>query len=54
MSLYFAVFATYLKDNGKVYDERLRAISPMCDETKLNADQHFEFLTNILGLYNSS
>ena len=46
--------STYRRYNDRGYDERLLTISPTCDETKLNADQNFEFLTYILGLYNKS
>ena len=51
---YLAIFATFPKDNEQGYEERLLTLSPMSDEITLCANQHHEFLTYTLHLYNSS
>eukprot|EP00171_Calliarthron_tuberculosum_P003101 IDg3101t1 len=51
---YLAVFATFPLCDGEGFGTRLLTISPMGDETSLATNEHFEFLSYILGVYGKS
>ena len=51
---YLAVFASFHASNDDGYDARLLTLSPMGDECSLNAQEHYEFLTFVLNLYQKS
>lgn len=48
----FASFPSATADNG--YNLRLLAFSPMEDETRLGASEHYEFMTFVLSVFNKS
>ena len=51
---YTAVFAAFPSDNSVGYTTRLLTISPLHDESSLNAEEHIEFLTYMLDVYNKN
>ncbi len=48
---YLGVFASFPSNNTCRYETRLLALFPPGDEFYLDADEHYCFLTNILGFY---
>eukprot|EP00171_Calliarthron_tuberculosum_P004916 IDg4916t1 len=48
---YLGVFATFSGTNGTGFERVLLTFSPMGDETRLDAEEHKEFLTFTLSLY---
>lgn len=53
-SHYLSVFASYTSTNSRGFEVRLLSLSPMGDECSLNADEHIDYLTFVLELYNKS
>ena len=51
---FIGVFATFPVGNKRGYSTRLLTLSPMGDETSLDANEHFDFLTYILDVYQKS
>ena len=51
---YLAIFATFPTRNSRIYDKRLLTFSPMGDESSLDTNEHFQFLSFVLGIYHKS
>ncbi len=51
---YLGVFATFPSRATSVYEMRLLTVSPLADESRLDTDEHIEYLTYILHLYSGS
>ena len=53
-SHYLAVFASFPAPNKRGYEMRLLTMSPMGDESRLDAEEHYQFISFTLSLYNKS
>ena len=51
---YLAVLVSFSASKDDCYDARLLTLSPMGDECSLNPQEHYEFLTYVLNLYQKS
>ena len=48
---YTAIYATYPTQNAVEYEIKLSTLSPLNDESTLDANEHIEFITFILDVY---